>query len=85
MPIYEYRCQSCNHIFEKMQPFSAGHRQPCPKCGETAERMISLGSFVLKGGGWYVTDHPSKARTDAAKPQPPTCDKKCENCSTATT
>lgn len=80
MPIYEYKCASCGHEFEKLQPISAGFRQSCPQCGASAERRISLGSFVLKGGGWYVTEHPSKARRKAQKAEKPAPEKSSEAC-----
>ena len=31
--------------------------EPCPDCGTPSPRLISHTSFVLKGGGWYVTDY----------------------------
>ncbi|MBN1552870.1 zinc ribbon domain-containing protein [bacterium] len=62
MPIYEYHCEHCGRKFEKLQGFSASQTCECPNCGQSAQRLISLASFVLKGTGWYVTDHPSKDR-----------------------
>jgi len=53
MPIYEYTCKSCGKHFETMQKISEPPIAPCPKCGDTADRMISQTSFTLKGGGWY--------------------------------
>jgi len=53
MPIYEYKCKSCGKNFETMQKISEPPIAPCPKCGSTADRMISMTSFTLKGGGWY--------------------------------
>ncbi len=67
MPIYEYHCLECDTKFEKLQSFSAGKTCNCPDCGKTAKRVISLGSFVLKGSGWYVTEHPSKSRQMATR------------------
>ncbi len=66
MPIYEYHCPNCHVDFEKLQSFSASKTFPCPECGHEANRIVSLGSFILKGTGWYVTDHPSKSRQSAA-------------------
>lgn len=65
MPIYEYRCQSCGHKFERIEPVSDRRERSCPQCGEMAERLISMTSFILKGDGWYVTDHPSPERKKA--------------------
>lgn len=33
MPLYEYRCQVCGEVFEKMVRWSDADRSPaCPKC-----------------------------------------------------
>jgi putative FmdB family regulatory protein len=58
MPIYEYQCPKCQHTFEEWVKASECHGQePCPKCGEPSPRIMSHTSFVLKGGGWYVSDY----------------------------
>ena len=58
MPIYEYQCPKCQHRFEEWVKVSEAHGQePCPKCGEPSPRIMSHTSFVLKGGGWYVSDY----------------------------
>ena len=68
MPIYEYACLGCGHEFEKIQKVSDAAVRKCPACGRSkARRLISRSSFVLKGGGWYVTDYPSKDRKAAMK------------------
>ena len=68
MPIYEYACLECGHEFEKIQKMSDAPARKCPSCGRLkARRQISRSSFVLKGGGWYVTDYPSKDREAAMK------------------
>jgi putative FmdB family regulatory protein len=67
MPIYEYKCQNCGYKFEKIQSFNASSQCECPHCHKKAKRLISQASFVLKGTGWYVTDHPSKARKEGMR------------------
>ena len=58
MPIYEYQCHKCQHRFEEWVKLADAHGQePCPKCGTPAPRIMSHTSFVLKGGGWYVSDY----------------------------
>ena len=57
MPIYEYRCQDCNHEFELMQKFSDPAVETCPSCAGTVQKLISRSAFHLKGSGWYVTDY----------------------------
>ena len=56
MPIYEYKCANgdCQEVSEKLRKVSEADDQvPCPKCGATTQRKVSLSSFQLKGGGWY--------------------------------
>ncbi|WP_027183772.1 FmdB family zinc ribbon protein [Desulfovibrio inopinatus] len=60
MPIYEYRCRECAQIFEEWQKDFKEREVPCPVCGNSSDRLISNTSFVLKGGGWYVTDYADK-------------------------
>jgi putative FmdB family regulatory protein len=65
MPLYEYRCQSCQHQFEVIQKFSDPPIGKCPSCGEGAVvKLFSSPAFQFKGSGWYITDY---ARKDAAK------------------
>jgi putative FmdB family regulatory protein len=57
MPIYEYKCQSCENELEKLQRISDPPLTDCPSCDEPAlERLISAAGFRLKGAGWYETD-----------------------------
>jgi len=69
MPMYEYRCQSCNHQFELRQKFSDAPATECPQCGGTVEKLISQTAFSLKGEGWFNAS--SCPKTDA--PKPATC------------
>lgn len=60
MPIYEYKCDGCEEVFEVFQKVS----DPPPaqhSCGSTqVHRVLSNTSFVLKGTGWYITDYGRK-------------------------
>ena len=57
MPIYEYRCQSCQQDLEVMQKLSDPELSDCPACGQPAlKKLISAVGFRLKGSGWYETD-----------------------------
>ncbi len=58
MPIYEYKCQQCDNIFEEWIKSHVGTEQAdCPNCGAVSKQIMSNTSFVLKGGGWYVTEY----------------------------
>jgi putative FmdB family regulatory protein len=60
MPIYEFECDSCHQITEAMRKFSDAPLTVCPHCGGHLEKLISMNSFQLKGGGWYATDYARK-------------------------
>ncbi|MFQ5635187.1 MAG: FmdB family zinc ribbon protein [Gammaproteobacteria bacterium] len=57
MPIYEYVCGGCEHVFDALQKMDAKPLTECPECGEPKLRkLLSAPNFRLKGGGWYETD-----------------------------
>ena len=57
MPIYEYKCQACDHQLEALQKISDAPKLDCPACGEPAlKKQVSAVAFRLKGSGWYETD-----------------------------
>ena len=76
MPIYEYKCEDCGHEFEEMLHFSERDvplNTPCPNrifdrnqepqcfdCSGKIHLKMSLGSFHLKGGGWYKDGYGDK-------------------------
>ncbi|NUQ80742.1 MAG: zinc ribbon domain-containing protein [Bacteroidetes bacterium] len=61
MPTYDYRCTACGVIFEKFSKMSDPSVTACQSCGSDAERVISGGSFVFKGSGFYITDYKKPA------------------------
>ncbi len=68
MPIYEYKCQECDHVFEDMV-LSSKDSGPdkCPKCGApNVSRLISGTNFQLKGGGWFHSDYGKKGSTSVS-------------------
>ena len=63
MPIYEYKCEQCDHQLEILQKISADPVKTCPDCGqEGLRKLISAVAFRLKGGGWYETDFKDKPK-----------------------
>ena len=63
MPVYEYRCTTCNHLFELRQKFTDAPANQCPKCGGAVHKMVSASAFSLKGGGWYGDNYDAKAES----------------------
>lgn len=69
MPIYEYRCGKCNTVFEEWHKQADDvMEEPCPECHAPAHRQISNTSFVLKGGGWYVTEYGNRKADTPSTP-----------------
>ena len=57
MPIYEYACDQCGHVFDVLQKMSEDPLKFCPECGaDGLRKLLSAPAFRLKGGGWYETD-----------------------------
>ncbi len=57
MPLYEYACDSCDHLFEVRQRFSDEPVSTCPKCGAPVRRVLHAASVIFKGPGFYLTDN----------------------------
>ena len=73
MPIYAYKCSTCQHTQDVLQKMSDAPLTVCPECGAaTFTKQLTAAGFQLKGSGWYATDFkngPAKADgKPAAKP-----------------
>src|SRR5438309_385504 len=53
MPIYEFVCEACGRLVERLQKVSDPPPDACPECGGKMAKIMSRNSFQLKGGGWY--------------------------------
>jgi putative FmdB family regulatory protein len=67
VPTYEYECPKCPRVFEVRQRITEPALTTCDLCGGPIHRLLSATPFILKGGGWYVTDYPSESRKQASK------------------
>lgn len=68
MPLYEFQCKECKHVFERMQKVS-DPEPPCPQCGSAVEQLISPPAVQFKGSGWYVTDYARKGGGNSGGPK----------------
>jgi putative FmdB family regulatory protein len=60
MPVYTYRCASCDYQFDQTQRFSDDPLTVCPNCGQEMLHKVYLPvGIVFKGSGFYATDHRS--------------------------
>ena len=63
MPIYEYKCDLCNGMWEEIQKFSDDPLTVCKSCekeGGVHKLFAGKMSFILRGGGWYKDGYSSK-------------------------
>ncbi len=59
MPTYDYKCETCDSVFEHFQSMKEEPLQEClcEKKGKV-KRLISNGTgIIFKGTGFYVTDY----------------------------
>ena len=61
MPIYEYKCSSCEHTFSMLQRIGQdGSELSCPKCGRAhPEKMFSAFASNNSTGSGYAPPTPS--------------------------
>ena len=57
MPIYNYKCSSCDHRFVRVQKYSEKKLtllEKCEKCNEeTIEEVVASSTFILRGQRWF--------------------------------
>lgn len=56
MARYDYRCTSCDKVFEIEHPMGETPEVKCPECGGECERVFGTNGIVFKGSGFYNTD-----------------------------
>lgn len=61
MPLYTYRCSSCQTRLERRQRFDEAPLERCPDCGGRLTRLIQPVGIIFKGSGFYSTDHRSSS------------------------
>jgi len=52
MPIYEFKCKSCQGRFEKLCSLGeSGEKLTCPKCGKAGPQRVMSGFAARSSGG----------------------------------
>jgi putative FmdB family regulatory protein len=68
MPIYEYKCDRCNQVIEKIQKFIDAPLTVHEVCGGNLERLISTSALQFKGSGFYITDYKKSGSNGGKSP-----------------
>jgi len=72
MPIYAYRCSSCNFEQDVMQKMADAPLTTCPECkAEAFAKQLTAPGFQLKGSGWYATDFKGGSSKPKSENPPP--------------
>lgn len=66
MPLFEYKCSKCEELVEVLEGINDEPLEDCDKCGSfsSMEKIVSLSSFALKGGGWYKDGYSKVSRNE---------------------
>jgi len=75
MPLYDYRCDSCNIVFEAYNKMDKCRNAECPKCKAEAHQVFITPPMAYKeilphfdrGLGRYVNDRSERKRIMAEK------------------
>ena len=60
MPLYEYSCEKCHTVVERIQKFSDPPLLVCEKCGGALVKLMGKPALQFKGSGFYITDYAKK-------------------------
>jgi putative FmdB family regulatory protein len=74
VPIYEFVCEKCGRIVERLQGVNDGPPEACPECGGKMAKIMSRNSFQLKGGGWYKDLYSSNSKSEGGGTSRPASD-----------
>jgi putative FmdB family regulatory protein len=59
MPMYEYRCRSCEAVFERRLSFEERYRpQTCPGCGGADAALLMSVPAAVRGAASASSDAP---------------------------
>lgn len=85
MPTYEYACTKCGQHLEVYQSFTEEPLKRHSGCGGKLNKVFGSVGIVLKGSGFYRTDHGAGARSKQAAKSESSAAKSDSSSSTSST
>jgi putative FmdB family regulatory protein len=71
MPLYEYSCEKCHTVIEKIQKFSDPPLLVCEQCGGPLVKLMGKPALQFKGSGFYITDYVKKSGEEGSNKKEP--------------
>ena len=68
MPAYDFRCLSCETVFELTRSHSDNSAVVCPSCGGETKRIFTPVGVVFKGSGFHNTDYRPRPKSEESSP-----------------
>jgi len=67
MPLYEYKCKRCKHVFEEFERNYSKRVRFCPKCGKESNRIMSAYGLLRMQLDDFPTTDKGKRNDDIAR------------------
>jgi len=55
MPVYQYKCARCYHVFEERMGYDHPAEIQCPECGGASAQQFSAPIIFYNTDGFYST------------------------------
>jgi len=62
MPLYSYRCNTCDTVFEVERPLGDLEKEACPACGKESSRVFTVFEEQPEIGGGACSLHHSQPK-----------------------
>lgn len=67
MPYYDYKCSTCENVFEVFHSIAESPDISCPKCQKSAKKLITSNvGIAFKGSGFHVNDYKGSGASSSA-------------------
>ncbi|HOF90012.1 MAG TPA: zinc ribbon domain-containing protein [Armatimonadota bacterium] len=68
MPVYEYTCVKCEHVFDVRHGADEKPELACPQCRGQVRKVFHAAGIIFKGSGWHINDYAPKGARKSDEP-----------------